>query len=154
MFEKSKKTGTTISWKQLLDSFTSRYTSITKQTKISNRLKALQIEDVREDNDDDYAALYRLTKRINELAPVNRFKGRAYEAKVRFLTKEVAETTWWLKAQRRIPPWPSFKRLTDLLYTAMGELGAFHKGSSASNAERKTGSLWKSLWRNEKDKNK
>lgn len=61
-----------------------------KQTEPSNRFKAIRIENVRGDNEDDYEGLDRLNKRINRLGPMDREKDRDDEAKVRFLTKAVA----------------------------------------------------------------
>lgn len=84
MIAKSKETGTVIRWEQLVDSFTNSYASKTKQTEISNRLEALKIDDVREDNDDGYAALDLHTKTINQLAPMTKIKDRDDKAKVRF----------------------------------------------------------------------
>lgn len=75
----------------MTESIASRYSSLTKQAEISNRLKAITKKDVREDDKkDDYAALYKHTKWINKLAPIARIKDRDYKAKVEFLTRAVS----------------------------------------------------------------
>lgn len=60
----------------MTESLTSRYAPLTKQTGIINRLEATTVEEVREDDEDYYAALDKLTKRINEIAPRARIKDR------------------------------------------------------------------------------
>lgn len=76
----------------MVESFGSSYASLTKKEVISNRLKAIKIDDVKEDDEDDYAALDRLTRRINRLVLIAREKDRDNEAKVRFVTKAVTRT--------------------------------------------------------------
>lgn len=78
--------------------FTNRYESVTKQNKMSNRLLTLRMSDVRDDEDDDYAALDKPTSRIDQLALKTRPKKRDDKAKVRFLTGAVNGTIWGLSA--------------------------------------------------------
>lgn len=93
----------------MIESFTNRYASLTRKTEIGNRLEVIRIEDVREDDEDDHVALDKLTKRINELAPITRARNRDNERKVKFLRKAVSETKWGLHAQQRIQIKPSFQ---------------------------------------------
>lgn len=78
---------TAIPWNAIEDSFANRYASTTKQAEISSRQNALKIDDVREEEGHEYETLDQLTKRINQLVPMERTKDRDDEAKVRFLTK-------------------------------------------------------------------
>lgn len=89
MIAKYRESETHVTWQQMTESFTRRYASLTKQAEISNRLEAITIEDVSEDDKDDYTVLDKLTKRINELELIDRIKDHDDEAKVRFLTREV-----------------------------------------------------------------
>lgn len=137
MIAKSKETETTVRWKILVDSIKSKCASITKKAEISSRLEAMRIEDVRKDNDVDYAALVGSTKRINQLAPIARSKDNDYEAKVRFMTKAVTRTTRGLHAQQRILPQQSFQCLANALYMAMRELVTFPRNHPlATQTER------------------
>lgn len=61
--------------------FTNRYYSVTKQNEISNQLLTLKMSDVRDDDDDDYAALDKLKSRIDQLASIGRPKDRDDGAK-------------------------------------------------------------------------
>lgn len=65
--------------------FLARFASMTKQCKISNRLDAIKLEDVREEEGDDYVVLEKLTRRINQLASMARIMDKDDEAKIRFL---------------------------------------------------------------------
>lgn len=69
------------------------------------------MEDVREEDDDEYAALDRLTTRIDQLTPMARPKDRDDEAKVRFLSSAVNGTAWGLSALQRLPAERSYQRL-------------------------------------------
>lgn len=60
---------------------------MTKQRQISHQLDTIQLEDIGDDENDDYMALGRLAQRIYQLSPMARIKGRDDEAKVRFLTR-------------------------------------------------------------------
>lgn len=52
----------------------------------------IKMSDVKDKEDDDYAALEKLTNRIDQLAPMARLKDRDDEAKVRFLSSAVNGT--------------------------------------------------------------
>lgn len=84
----------------MVETFANCYASITNLMEISNRLEAIRIDDDRENDEDDCAALERLTKRIKQLPPTTRIKDRHDEAKVRFLSKTVAGTRWGLHPQQ------------------------------------------------------
>lgn len=133
----------------MVESFASCYTSLTRKADISSSLEVINIEDVRNDDEDDYATLERPTKRVNELAPMARVKDKDNEAKVRLLTKAVSGTRWGLHAQQRVPVEPSFQSLTNALYESMRELGTYQQKESGGRAEH-TGAFHKSLGKNEK----
>lgn len=78
-----------------------KYALSTKQTEISNRLNALKRDEAKKKDDDNYAILGKLTKRINELAPMACEIDRKDEAKVRFVTKTVIGTPRGLSALQR-----------------------------------------------------
>lgn len=69
--------------------FSSRYDSIAKQTEISNRLMTIKMNDVKEEENDNYAASKKFTTRNEQLAPMNPFKNGDEEIKVRFLSSAV-----------------------------------------------------------------
>lgn len=66
------------------ESFANWYVSLTNQAEIGSSLKVINIENARNDDEDDYAALERLTKRINKLAPTARAKDREENQKSGF----------------------------------------------------------------------
>lgn len=57
-------------WKLLTEHSGRRYSSITKQAKISKRLIPLKGDDVGQEEAVDYEALDKLRRRINQLAPI------------------------------------------------------------------------------------
>lgn len=69
---------------------TRRYVSLTKQAKISNGLEAITIGGVRENDKDESAALNKLIKWINELAPMAHIKDCEEETKAKFLARAVS----------------------------------------------------------------
>lgn len=113
-------------------SFTCKYASLTKQTEISSNLEAITIQNVREDDKDDYAALDKLAKRINKLAPMARIKDCDDEENMKFLIKAVSGTKWRLHAKQKIPTGPSFQRLTRALYTSVRKLDTFQQQTTSS----------------------
>lgn len=98
-----------IRWKHFCGIFTNRYDSVTKQNGISNRLVILKMEDVKDEDDDDYAALDKHIARIDQLTPMARPKDRADKAKVRFLSSAINGTTCGLAALQRLPAEPSYQ---------------------------------------------
>lgn len=83
--------------------------------------------DVREEKDNDYTALYRLSSIIDQLVPMVRLKDKDDKAKVRFLTNAVNKTTWRLSSLRSLPAEQWYQRLVNVLYTPMRELGTFEE---------------------------
>lgn len=97
---RSKQNQSIIKWKSIVEGFESKSASKTKKAEINSRLKTVTIDDFKQDEEDEYDALYRLTKRINQLAPIVRQEDRDDDSKTRFLTKAVAGTEWGLNAQQ------------------------------------------------------
>lgn len=82
----------------LVKSSSTRYASIRTEAKISSRLDALEIKVVREDEENSYKALEKLTKRSKQLASMKSEKDRDDVAKVGCLIRAVAGTEWGLNS--------------------------------------------------------
>lgn len=61
---------------------------------------------------------------------MERIEAKDHDAKIRFSTKAVAETAWFLMLNNQVQSEPSFQFRTDALYTAMGKLRTFWKESA------------------------
>lgn len=83
---RSRGTRASVAWRQMVEKFKNSYASSTKRMELGNRLKAIGINDAREDDEGDYAALEKLIERISQLKPMAIPKDHEDEAKVRFLT--------------------------------------------------------------------
>lgn len=102
----------------------------------------MKIDDVWEDDEDDYAALDKITERNKQLASVSRVKVNDNKAKVRFLAKAVAGKQWVLHVQQRNPVDPSFQRLTNELYKSKLDIGTYQQ-ASIDHDKIITGEVWK-----------
>lgn len=80
---------------------------VTNESEIFNRLESMELDDVRRTEEDEYAAMDKLTKRINQLDWMVKSKDYNHEANARFLTNAVIWATWRLGALQRTPGKPS-----------------------------------------------
>lgn len=112
-----------------------RVSSVTKEVEISNSLDALHFEDFREKDDEDYAALDKLTKRINQFSQMARTKDKDDGARVRFLTRAVVGIPWGLCALQSVSSEPSYQRLVNALYTSMRELDPYESKNTQIKAK-------------------
>lgn len=91
----------------------------------------IKLEDVIDNEDDDYMALEKLTQRIDQLATMARKKYKHNQAKVHFITRAIISAQLGLSALQITPNEPSYQRLINELYTSMREQGA-HKFKNPS----------------------
>lgn len=122
-------------WEALVEHPAYRFASITKRADTSSRLDLVKIDDLRQHGKDDYEALDKLTKRMNQLALAARMKDGDDEAKVRFLTRAVASTKRGSNAQQRAPIKPTFQRLMNALYTSIIEADTYRADKNGTKEE-------------------
>lgn len=109
----------------------------------------MTIGEVRIEDEDEYEALDKLTKRINQLPLLTITKARDNEAEVRFITKAVEGTEWNLNDLQSRSAKPSFQRLTKALYASMKELGTYCSKKNIFDTGL-LGNFRKYLWQGDK----
>lgn len=87
--------------------------------------------------DDDYAALDKITRRLNQLVPMAKQNNRDDETKVRYLTKDVVGTPWGLAALQQTPIKKSYQIFINALYTSMRASGTFKSEPTSNLMKRK-----------------
>lgn len=126
--------------------FAGRYSSDAKRGEISARLTQLSLEDCRDNEEDDYAALESLVARIDRLAPMAKKKDRDEDAKIGFLKEAVVGTQWGLRAASMLPHNHTFQELINALNTAQRDIHR-HTAADQHRSSGKAGSFRKSLWK-------
>lgn len=131
----------------IVDSFTHRYQSGSKQTDISARLKALTIESLRESRDDDLTALEKLFQRINKLCSLVLPRYNHADSKARFLKQAIIGTEGGFYAHARMPPHSTYQFTLAALQVTLREFSK-HRAVSSFVPQTTTQSQFRqSLWK-------
>lgn len=139
-----------MSWSVAKTLFGERYSSVSKQEEIYQRLHSLRLEEFLASGAYEYSGLDQIVRRINKLVPMAKPKAQDDEAKVRFLRTAVMGSKFGLRAISRLPPEPSFSRLLNALTTSLRELDLHIARTNARPGERTeqpSGGYRKSFWK-------